>query len=252
MRNLFVSMLVWSGPQEPGKLLDEFWDSMGQDFLREAKKRNDRNPKHSARVRVILEINSQLEAMQKDLKTIFSGRPDVLEMVTELAVTNKLIEEESTVYNPADEDAYYRANHPLMNVDQRSAFDEISRAVQGRSSQKVFFVDGPGGTGKTFLYKLLASSIRRTRTLSENGIVLCVASSGIASVLLPGGRTAHSRFKIPVSNLHGSSMCRIPRGTALAKLLQETRLIIWDEAPMTHRHCFEALDRTLQDITECS
>ncbi|KAF7801739.1 ATP-dependent DNA helicase PIF1-like [Senna tora] len=27
-----------------------------------------------------------------------------------------------------------------------------------------------------------------------------------------------------------------------------TKLIIWDEAPMAHRHCFEALDRTLRDI----
>jgi ATP-dependent DNA helicase PIF1 len=25
-------------------------------------------------------------------------------------------------------------------------------------------------------------------------------------------------------------------------------LIVWDEAPMTHRHCFEALDRTMRDI----
>lgn len=34
----------------------------------------------------------------------------------------------------------------------------------------------------------------------------------------------------------------------LAELLIETALIIWDEAPMTHRRCFEALDRTLRDI----
>lgn len=34
----------------------------------------------------------------------------------------------------------------------------------------------------------------------------------------------------------------------LAELLQNTALIIWDEAPMTHKCCFEALDRTLRDI----
>lgn len=34
----------------------------------------------------------------------------------------------------------------------------------------------------------------------------------------------------------------------LAELLTEASLIIWDEAPMTHRRCFEALDRTLRDI----
>ncbi|GJU51538.1 ATP-dependent DNA helicase PIF1-like protein [Tanacetum coccineum] len=30
--------------------------------------------------------------------------------------------------------------------------------------------------------------------------------------------------------------------------MRKVRLIIWDEAPMTHKHAFEALDRTLRDI----
>ena len=57
----------------------------------------------------------------------------------------------------------------------------------------MFFLYGFGGTGKTFIWRTLASSLR-----AENQIVIIVASSGIASLLLPGGRTAHSRFKIPV------------------------------------------------------
>lgn len=74
-----------------------------------------------------------------------------------------------------------------------------------------------------------------------------MASSGVASLLLPKGRTAHSRFKILV-DINENSLCDVKRGTILAELLQNTALIIWDEAPMTHRHCFEALDRTLRDI----
>jgi ATP-dependent DNA helicase PIF1 len=34
----------------------------------------------------------------------------------------------------------------------------------------------------------------------------------------------------------------------MAALLQETSLILWDEAPMTSHYCFEALDRTLRDV----
>lgn len=78
-------------------------------------------------------------------------------------------------------------------------------------------------------------------------IVLAVASSGVASLLLPGGRTAHSRFKIPIE-VDESTICHIKRGTMLADLIKSTSLIIWDEALMTHRRCFEALDRTLRDI----
>jgi ATP-dependent DNA helicase PIF1 len=33
----------------------------------------------------------------------------------------------------------------------------------------------------------------------------------------------------------------------LAELIQVSSLIVWDEVPMTHRHCFEALDRTMHD-----
>jgi len=74
-----------------------------------------------------------------------------------------------------------------------------------------------------------------------------VASSGVASLLLPNGSTAHSRFRIPI-DLDELSICDIKRGTKLADLIVKTDLIIWDEALMTNRQCFEALDRSLRDI----
>jgi hypothetical protein len=78
-------------------------------------------------------------------------------------------------------------------------------------------------------------------------IVLPVASSGVASLLLPNGRTTHSKFKIPV-DIDETSTCEIKRGTILAQLLLQTSLIIWDEAIMINKQCFEALDRSLKDI----
>ncbi|GJV25872.1 ATP-dependent DNA helicase PIF1-like protein [Tanacetum coccineum] len=99
-----------------------------------------------------------------------------------------------------------------------------------------------GGTGKTFLYKTIITRLR-----SERKIVLSVASSGIASLLLPAGRTAHSRFVIPLELLENST-CGIKQNTHLVELMQEVELIIWDEAPMTQKYAFEALDKTLRDI----
>nr|GFC79619.1 DNA helicase [Tanacetum cinerariifolium] len=46
------------------------------------------------------------------------------------------------------------------------------------------------------------------------------------------------------------SLCRITKNTQLGKLLADTDLIIWDEAPMINRHCFEALDMSLRDIAD--
>ena len=39
--------------------------------------------------------------------------------------------------------------------------------------------------------------------------------------------------------------------TTLADLIRRTKLIIWDEAPSQHRHCFEAVDRTFKDLRHC-
>ncbi|KAK9689723.1 hypothetical protein RND81_09G077200 [Saponaria officinalis] len=58
-------------------------------------------------------------------------------------------------------------------------------------------------------------------------------------LLFIAGRTAHSRFEIPL-NLNNSTSCRIYHCSDLAQLIQQTSLIIWNEAPMVHRHAFEA------------
>jgi ATP-dependent DNA helicase PIF1 len=106
-----------------------------------------------------------------------------------------------------------------------------------------YFVSGYGGSGKTFLWNAII-----THFLSQRKIILYIASSGVASLLLPGGRVVHSRFKIPCDDLDDSTTCNIRRGTMLADLVKSASLIVWDEAFMTHRIAFEALDRTLHDL----
>jgi hypothetical protein len=129
----------------------------------------------------------------------------------------------------------------LLNQEQRFAFNQIIRAVELRSGQS-FFLNGPGGTGKTFVYNTVCPHLH-----GQAKIVLCVASSGIASLLLDGGRTSHSTFKIPLE-IHESSSCGIKKNSDLADLIRQADLIIWDKAPMQHRHIHEAVNRTFQDI----
>ncbi|KAI5436265.1 hypothetical protein KIW84_022654 [Lathyrus oleraceus] len=85
-------------------------------------------------------------------------------------------------------------------------------------------------------------------TLKSRGeIVVATASFGIAATLLPRGRTAHFRFKIPI-DIQQSSICGIQKQKDLENLIRVAIEIIWDEAPMTNKNCSEALDRSLQDI----
>ncbi|PIA60272.1 hypothetical protein AQUCO_00300050v1 [Aquilegia coerulea] len=60
--------------------------------------------------------------------------------------------------------------------------------------------------------------------MSEGKIVLAVASSGIASLLLPNGRTTHSRFKVPVTQ-NDYSCCDIKVNSELADLIRKTDLL---------------------------
>ncbi|XP_057800410.1 uncharacterized protein LOC131015913 [Salvia miltiorrhiza] len=62
------------------------------------------------------------------------------------------------------------------------------------------------------------------------------------------GRTAHSRFGIPLDCDENSTCHKIKPDSDLTVLLKKTKLISWDEAPMTHRYCFEVLDRSLKDV----
>jgi len=79
--------------------------------------------------------------------------------------------------------------------------------------------------------------------------VLVVASSKIAYLLLLGGKTAHSRFKIPI-DLHDELTYNITQHMKVAKLVRKTNMIIWDEASMMHHRAFEVVDRTLRDLMQ--
>ncbi|CAH9120016.1 unnamed protein product, partial [Cuscuta epithymum] len=130
-----------------------------------------------------------------------------------------------------------------LTDEQERVYESVMQSIN-KAVGRIFFIYGYGGSGKTFLWKTLSAAIR-----SKGEIVLNVASSGIASLLLPGGRTAHSRFGIPIS-LNEDSTCNIKQGSPLAKLIVRCKLIIWDEAPMLHKFCFEALDRSMRDIMQ--
>ncbi|GBP19399.1 ATP-dependent DNA helicase pif1 [Eumeta japonica] len=136
-------------------------------------------------------------------------------------------------------------NENLLKLvrDQRQAFDAIIDSVLNNRGL-IFFLDAPGGIGKTFLANLVLAKVRQS---GRNG--LAVASSGIAATLLNDGKTAHSTFKLPLTvSLEQQSVCSIRKNGPLGKLLQETSLIIWDECTMSDRAHVEAVNRTLKDL----
>lgn len=71
--------------------------------------------------------------------------------------------------------------------------------------------------------------------------------TGLAAQNLQGGRTAHSRFKIPIPVMEDST-CSIPAQSGLAKLLRKADMIVWDEIFSCDRFNLECVERSLRDI----
>ncbi|XP_022032029.1 uncharacterized protein LOC110933099 [Helianthus annuus] len=242
VRNLFGMMLLSNTMSRPEIVWESTWKYMTDDFIYRYSKLHCVQglsiPDDELKNYALLEIEKFLGMNSSSLRN-FSTMP-FPDSSSLSDLDNRLINEERTydVLSLAEE---YVNLFNMLTEEQRSVFEEIMKSVDGNTGG-MFFVYGYGGTGKTFLWKTLSAALR-----SKREIVLNVASSGIASLLLTGGRTAHSRFRIPL-NLNEDSVCHIKADSDVAKLLHQTKLIIWDEAPMVHKHAFEALDRTMNDI----
>ncbi|CAN1801725.1 ATP-dependent DNA helicase PIF1 [Linum perenne] len=217
MRRIFATMLAFSQVSNTKELWERNWELLSEDILYN-QRRLLNTPHLVLSVDEIKELC--LQEIQKFLRDIGTSLENFQEMRN-----------------------MFHTNHDKLNAEQKLAFDMITTAAHEQNG-RCFFVEGPGGTGKTFLWKVISAKLR-----SEAKIVLCVATSGIAALLMEGGRTAHSRFHIPIK-LTETPTCDVFHGTEVAELIQQTSLIIWDEAPMAHKYCMEALDRTLRDLRQ--
>ncbi|KAJ4810606.1 ATP-dependent DNA helicase PIF1 [Rhynchospora pubera] len=213
LRKLFIYILIHSEPADSLDLWENTWRLLCDDIEHRFKKENANS---SVEITDEMKKNYVLECLQKDLELAgrslqaynlplptfgFASRMD-----------NRLMREQMSFNRPELLADSIRMKNSL-NSDQLRVYNVVMDSIDNNAG-KFFFVQGYGGTGKTFLWQSII---------------------------------AHSRFKIP-SDKPNITSCDIKLGTNLAELIQNTSLIIWDEAPMNHRQCFEALDITLRDI----
>ena len=124
------------------------------------------------------------------------------------------------------------------NPEQRSVLDYVLNIIDKEDNSldsKCIYLDGMGGTGKTFVYEALTHLFNSRIKKVKNS-----ASTGIAATLLPKGTTAYKTFGLNV-NLD-------PRKRPTKKLaedLADTDAFQWDEAPMSNNLLFEIADEVL-------
>ncbi|CAN1801724.1 hypothetical protein LINPERHAP1_LOCUS23089 [Linum perenne] len=219
MRRIFATMLAFSQVSNTKELWERNWELLSEDILYN-QRRLLNTPHLVLSVDEIKELC--LQEIQKFLRDIgtslenFQGMPVPH---TNLSTTSNSLLSDELHWNEEEMRNMFHTNHDKLNAEQKLAFDMITTAAHEQNG-RCFFVEGPGGTGKTFLWKVISAKLR-----SEAKIVLCVATSGIAALLMEGGRTAHSRFHIPIK-LTETPTCDVFHGTEVAELIQQTSLII--------------------------
>jgi hypothetical protein len=207
-------MLLFNGVADPLAMWEAFKKPMAEDILLRARNRegpdSTRDYDEDIFNRALLEVGNLLQAASgtgtncKGLGTFGLPVPAALP-------PHETVADEIARYDITAQREKRDASVPALNQQQRAAYDGIMAAVaSGRgegigAGQSLFFLDGLGGAGKTFTYNAILSSVR-----AEGKVAIAVASSGIAALLLEGGRTAHSRFKIPVPCTADSS-CFVDR-----------------------------------------
>jgi hypothetical protein len=259
IRDLFVSILIFCAPANPLDLYTQHHHQWSDDLQH----RHRTDDPDLLEAMVLLDLEERLESQNKTLSAF--NLPEVSEAMRERcqqvahAAQTSNLPRDLRYQLEHDTEALQRevdqrlhgegcSHAGMYRPDQRTFHDTVMAAVRDpSSSQRCFFLDARGGTGKTYVENGLLAAVRLEMPEST---ALAVAVSGIASTLLAKASTFHSRFKAPIVGLDSATYFSVKRGTKDAEILRRCAIIIWDEAPMGHRHLLEALDRTLRDICE--
>ncbi|XP_037902457.1 uncharacterized protein LOC119646155 [Hermetia illucens] len=242
IRQLFAIILTTCYPSQAQTLWEKYKNCMTEDILHRIKQTNqcqniDYTPEMYNEALVLIE---DLCVLISNLPLNHYGMPSPNRPATDLVNTDL---QRDNQYDHGSLATIIMNSEPLLTAEQKIIYDRIMLAVAAEQGG-FFFLDAPGGTGKTFLISLILAKIR-----SQQKIALAVASSGIAATLLDGGRTAHSTFKLPL-DVHNKpdAMCKIKKNSGIAAVLRKSSIIIWDECTMAHKYSLEALNRTMQDL----
>ncbi|MBW0489742.1 hypothetical protein O181_029457 [Austropuccinia psidii MF-1] len=233
LRQLFVITLCNSPPAEPKTHLDNHIEDLSNHFshfLCHTYSIDEPSETLSKNL-VKYFINEELKEVGKSLNDYGLDMTDMeFEFISSFAK------------EPCNIDVgIYKKMLGQLTCPQKKIYQEVEQAVVSKE-QLLCFVDGPGGSGKTFLLNTIIGSLR------NQGIVIeAVLSSGIAALLLHGGSTAHSAFKIPLTIMQHST-CNWLHHHKLQIHLKSVQLIVWDEVSIQNQYTVEVVDRSLQDL----
>ena len=245
-RQLFAVVLLTDEVSEPYVL----WDHFKAGLCDDVKHKLHQMPHYQADQEIpeedvydysLWDLNRILVGMERSLAH-FPPMP-LSQQEWSHRIPNPLLQAEQ--YNVDEMTAVVNEQRAVFNPEQAAAFDTILESVTHNQGH-LFFIHAAGGCGKTFLCNTIAAEVRR-----RGQVALCMASSGIAALLLDGRRTSHSCFKIPMP-IYENSVAGLTQSSYMFQVIQQTKVIIWDEVPMQYKYDINAVDQCLRDLLEVS
>jgi hypothetical protein len=135
---------------------------------------------------------------------------------------------------------------------QRSHFETITKAVlEGPGDGKnIFFLNAPAGSGKTFVTELMVQALR-----FKGRLVIPIASTDMAVLLLEKGMTAHKCFSIPLQQERSCtpsvSVAFNPR-PQMMDAFQDCDIIFWNEITTSPLSIISGVDNLMRKAKSVS
>jgi hypothetical protein len=232
LRSLFCTILMFCQVGDPLQLWTDHKQGMMEDFLHQYE--NDAIAEQLA----LAHINAQLVDSGQQCTDFNLPNPGTIDL-------------HNPEFDQDQERRHLEHNMARLNEDQQEIIAHVTQALgqmkQGQGSMPhAYFIDGPGGSGKTTVYNTVYNTLI-SWCRCNNFIVASSAWTGIAATLLAGGKTCHNLFKLPVPILD-TSVCNVSPSSLHADFLRSVDIFIIDEASMVPAHALQAIDKMLQDI----
>jgi energy-coupling factor transporter ATP-binding protein EcfA2 len=218
----------------------EFWNRYKDDMIEDFRRRNRALDLNELYNLALLDLNKRFLRVGKECLTFGLPNPIVdhrlLPRPVPLVQIPPAIQVPQAIQVPAF----------ALNPAQQHGFDRIIGAARRENNQRCFVVIGPGGSGKTTLYKQIIETCK-----AENKKVAAFATTGIAATLMEGGMTVHSGFCFPPElNADATSKMQLDRNMARCKPLREANIILIDEITMMVQHGLRIIDGALRNIMQ--
>jgi chromosomal replication initiation ATPase DnaA len=176
LRHLFCIILTSCSISKPSALWEKFKHNLYEDVLYQLKEKCSDLSNNTLSLRAEQKALNLIEDIclstcGKHLSHL--GMPSANTSV-ETLIPAMLIKEKH--YDKAKLEDTITSKEPMLSPEQKLIYEEILKCIQAKE-EGIFFIDAPGGTGKTFLLNLLLAKVRK-----DGHIALAVASSGFCCV----------------------------------------------------------------------